>query len=145
MKTSEKKDSVASAGLHQRALGSQSSGVNNQVKSNENSLLFVIENNLWGHDDHKRGDCQKNCKRSSSEPDCCCPFPGTLGVPPGIPWQARRMLQRSAASTDTVYNPAAARGPWRRPDGSRNASCPQRHPPQGAALTTVQTRAVNKG
>lgn len=39
-------DSVASAGLHQRALGSQSSGVNNQVKSSENSLLFVIENNL---------------------------------------------------------------------------------------------------
>lgn len=47
MKTYGKKlDSVASAGLHQRALGSQSSGVNNQVKSNENSLLFVIENNL---------------------------------------------------------------------------------------------------
>ena len=43
MKTSRKKlDSVALAGLHRMTLGSQSSHINNQVKSNETALFLWL-------------------------------------------------------------------------------------------------------
>ena len=85
---------------------------------------------------------RKAVKGSWSGPDCWCAFPGPLGVLSGVSRRASQTLRRSAASTGSGYNLAAAGGTWRRPDGGRNTSCPQRCPPRGAAVAVVQTGVV---